>query len=144
MKHIRVLFLSDGNAARSQMAEALLHNLGGTGFEVRSAGLDPMPLHALAVQAMAEIGIDISGQRGKHLNEYLDTRFDHVITLCGRDQHFCPDFPHDGETLHWICEDPGAAGGTEAEKLVAYRQARDDIRLQLERWLAALAPVQCA
>lgn len=79
---IRVLFLSDGNSARSQMAEALLRSIGGDRFAVHSAGLcEPQSLHPLAVQVMAEIDLDISGQRGKHLNEYLDTQFDYIITL---------------------------------------------------------------
>jgi len=137
---IRVLFLSDGNAARSQMAEALLRSLGGVGFEVRSAGFEPLAVHALAVQAMREIGVDISGQRAKHFNEYLQDQFDYSITLCSHDRHFCPDFLHDIQTLHWVCDDPGEAGGTEAEKLAAYRRARDEIRAQIERWLATLQP----
>ncbi|TCS71742.1 arsenate reductase [Sulfuritortus calidifontis] len=132
----RVLFLCDGNAARSQMAEGLLRALGGPGFEVHSAGLEPRPLHPLAVEAMAEAGIDIAGQRSKHLNEFLDTRFDRVITLCDRTRESCPDFPRDNETLHWAIDDPTAAPGTQAEQLAAFRRARDAIRREIERWLA--------
>lgn len=135
---VRVLFLSDANAARSQMAEALLHEMGGDGFQAHSAGFEPLALNPLAVRAMAEIGVDIAGQRAKHIDEYLDTRFDYSIVLCSPDQHFCPDFPHDVQTLHWVFEDPGETEGTEDAKLAAYRRVRDAIRLQLDRWLAAL------
>lgn len=137
---IHVLFLSEANASRSQMAEALMRHLGGRAIDVHSAGLDPQPLHPLAVRAMAEIGLDVSGQRTRHLNDYLDARFDHVVTLCGRDELFCPDFPHDGETLHWVCEDPAEVLGTEAQRLDAFRRARDELRRRIEDWLAVLLP----
>lgn len=135
---IRVLFLSDSNAARTQMAEGLLRSLGGARYEVHSAGLDePAPLNPLAVQAMAEIGLDISGQRSKHLNDYLDTQFDYVITLCDRARVACPDFARDGETLHWQLDDLSATPGTDAESLAAFRRLRDELRSSLERWIAA-------
>lgn len=89
----RVLFLSEGNSVRSQMAEGFLKSLGGPGFDAQSAGLEPRLLSPLAAQVMAEVGIDISGQRAKHLNEFLDRQFDFVITLCDRSRDACPDFP---------------------------------------------------
>ena len=135
---IRVLFLSDSNSARTQMAEALLRSLGGNRYEAHSAGLDePAPLHPLAIQVMAEVGLDISGQRSKHLNEYLDTQFDHVITLCDRARVACPDFARDGETLHWQVDDPAAAPGTDAERLAAFRRVRDELRRSLGGWITA-------
>ena len=135
---VRVLFLSDSNSARTQMAEALMRSLGGMRYEVHSAGLDePAPLNPLAVQAMAEIGLDISGQRSKHLNDYLDTQFDHVITLCDRARVACPDFARDCETLHWQVDDPAAAPGTDAERLASFRHVRDELRRTLEGWIAA-------
>lgn len=139
---IRVLFLREANAARSQMAKALLRHVGGTAFDFHGAGIDPRPLHPLAVGAMAEIGLDLSGQRMRHLNDYLDARFDHVITLCGRDEHFCPDFPHDKQTLHWACEDPAEVRGSEAECLDAFRRARDEFRDRIESWLATSGTVE--
>ena len=140
---IRVLFLSDSNSARTQMAEALTRSLGGTRYEVHSAGLDePAPLNPLAVQAMAEIGLDISGQRSKHLNDYLDTQFDHVITLCDRARVACPDFARDCETLHWQVDDPAAALNPDADKLTAYRRVRDELRRSLEEWIAATSVVR--
>ena len=140
---IRVLFLSESNSARTQMAEALLRSLGGARYEVHSAGLDePAPLNPLAIQAMAEIGLDISGQRSKHLNDYLDTQFDHVITLCDRARVACPDFARDSETLHWQVDDPAAALNPDADKLTAYRRVRDELRRSLEEWIAATSAVR--
>lgn len=135
---IRVLFLSEGNSVRSQMAEALLRKLGGERVDVHSAGLDPVPLHPLAVASMAEIGIEISGQKSKHLNEYLDSQFDYVITLCDRSREYCPDFARDGETLHWSFGDPARVEGSEAERLVAFRRERDAIRQRVADWLASI------
>ena len=137
-RRVRILFLSDSNSARTQMAEALLRSLGSNRYDVHSAGLDePAPLHPLAIQVMAEVGLDISGQRSKHLNDYLDTQFDHVITLCDRARVVCPDFARDSETLHWQVDDPAAAPGTDAERLAAFRRVRDELRQSLEDWIAA-------
>ncbi len=135
---IHVLFLSEANAARSRMAEALMRKFGGSAIDVHSAGLDPQPVHPLAVQAMAEIGLDVSDQPARHLNDYQDVRFDHVVLLCGQEEHFCPDFPHDGETLHWICEAPAGILGTEAQRLDAFRIVRDELLRRIEDWTAAL------
>jgi len=135
---IRVLFLSDSNSVRSQMAEALLRSLGGDRYESHSAGLDePAPLHPLAVQAMGEVGLDTSAQRSKHLNDYLDTQFDYVITLCDRARVACPDFARDNETLHWHLDDPANAPGGDADKLAAFRRVRDELRASLESWITS-------
>jgi arsenate reductase len=135
---IRVLFLSSSNAARSQMAEALLRRLGGDRFEVYSAGFEPLPIARGATQAMQEIGIDLTGQRSKHINEYLDRQFDHVVVLCGHDRHFCPDFPHDKDTLVWTCDEPTEATGNEDDQLYAFRAARDRLQALIEDWIGRL------
>lgn len=132
---IRVLFLSEGNSVRSQMAEALLRHLGGERFEVHSAGLEPEPVDPRATAVMAEIGIDLSGQRSKHLNEYLDTQFDYVITLCDRSREYCPDFARDGETLHWPLAVPDVSAGEEADAPGSFGQERNVIRRLIEDWL---------
>lgn len=119
------------------MAEALLRKLGGERVDVHSAGLDPVPLHPLAVASMAEIGIEISGQRSRHLNEYLDSQFD-VITLCDRSREYCPDFARDGETLHWSFGDPAGVEGSEAERLAAFSRERNAIRQSVADWLASI------
>lgn len=135
---VRVLFLCTGNSARSQMAEGLLRALGGQDFEVHSAGLEPRELNPLAVEAMAEIGIDISGQRSKHLNEFLDIQFDYIITVCDRARDSCPTFPRDSENIHWGYDDPAAAQGTEEEKLAVFRRVRNEIRQRLGIWTPAI------
>lgn len=109
---VRVLFLCTGNSARSQMAEALLRRHGGDAVEVASAGSHPKPLHPGAVRVMRErFGIDIAGQRAKHLEEFTGRRLDHVISLCDRLREVCPEFPGPPEPAHWSIPDPVAEGG---------------------------------
>jgi arsenate reductase len=134
---IRVLFLCEGNADRSQMAEGLLRARGGQRFEVHSAGIDPRPLDPLAVAAMQEIGIDISQQPSKHLNDYEDMQFDYVVTLCEQVVGSCLDFARDGHTLHWYCSDPAGVTGSDVERLAAFRQARDELKAHLDAWIGA-------
>ena len=105
---VRVLFLCTGNSSRSQMAEALLRELGGARVEAASAGSHPKAMHAHAVRAMRERGIDISGQRSKHLEEFVAQRFDHVISLCDKVREVCPEFPGPPEVAHWSMPDPAA------------------------------------
>lgn len=132
---VRVLFLCDANAARSQMAEALLRKIGGKSFEVHSAGLDPQPLHPLTVKVMQEIDVDMAGQCSKHLNEYMDTQFDYVITLCDQVKSSCAAFMRDNVTEHWQSEDPLEAQGTDEQKLVVFRRVRDEIRQKVDAWV---------
>lgn len=127
----RVLFLCTGNSARSQMAEGLLRHLGGDRFEAASAGTNPVGLNPLAVTAMKEIGIDISGHRSKHLEMYRSERFDHVVTVCDRAKESCPIFPGISAMLHWSFEDPAAAQGSEEERLAAFRDVRDQIKRRI-------------
>jgi arsenate reductase len=89
----RVLFLCTHNSARSQMAEALLRHLGGDRFEPHSAGTEATHVRPLAVRAMDEIGVDISGQESKTLERYLEEPFDYVITVCDDANEACPFFP---------------------------------------------------
>lgn len=127
----RVLFLCTGNSARSQMAEGLLRHLGGDRFEAASAGTHPVGLNPLAVTAMKEIGIDISGHRSKHLRGYRSERFDHVVTVCDRAKESCPIFPGTSSMLHWSFEDPAAAQGSEEDRLAAFRDVRDRIKRRI-------------
>jgi len=130
-----VLFVSDGNSARSQMAEGILRKLAGNKFEVFSAGFDPKPLDPMAVMVMNEIGIDISHQQSKHVNDYLEKQFDYSINFCGHDRYFCLDFQHDHAALQWTCDDPALAIGSHAEKLEAFRNTREQIQQLIENWL---------
>src|SRR6266542_6734438 len=97
----RVLFVCTGNRARSQMAEGLLRHLAGDRFEVNSAGTLPSGMSELTIEAMREIGIDVSGQRSKSVAEFAGQKFDYVITVCDSARQVCPAFPGEGERLHW-------------------------------------------
>jgi arsenate reductase len=130
----RVLFLCTHNSARSQMAEGLLRHLAGDRFEAMSAGTEATHVRPLAIKAMEEIGIDISGQESKTLDRYLNEPFDHVITVCDDANEACPFFPGAANRLHWSFEDPSKAEGTEEERLEVFRRVRDVIsdRVQAE------------
>ena len=135
----RVLFLCTHNSARSQMAEALLRAQGGNDYQVFSAGTEQTRVHPLAIQAMKEIGVDISGQESKTLNRFLLSQFDYVITVCDQANETCPIFPGAPERIHWSFEDPSKATGTDEQRLHAFRKIRDDIagRLRLFQTVAA-------
>jgi len=129
---VRALFLCTHNSARSQMAEGLLRHLGGDRFEVHSAGTEATRVRPLAIKAMNELGIDISTQRSKTLDPYVDQRFDYVITVCDDANESCPIFPNATHRLHWSLPDPSKATGTETEQLGIYRQVRDDLRKRID------------
>ncbi len=105
-----VLFLCTGNSSRSQMAEALCERLSDGALRAVSAGSAPKPLHHHAVRVMRDRGIDISARRSKHLSEFADRRFDHVISLCDRVREVCPEFPGAPELVHWSIPDPAREG----------------------------------
>ena len=138
----RVLFLCTHNSARSQMAEGLLRHLGGGQFEAFSAGTEATRVRPHAVRAMAELGIDISGQESKTLERYVDQSFDKVITVCDQANETCPVFFGARERLHWSFPDPSKAMGTEDEQLTVYRAVRDSIRERIERELLSVASPQ--
>ena len=127
----RVLFLCTHNSARSQMAEGLLRKMAGDRFDVFSAGTEQTRVHPLAVEAMSESGIDITGQTSKTLDAFAGQRFDYVITVCDRANESCPIFPGGTERLHWSFDDPSAATGTAEERLRAFRTIRDAIQQRL-------------
>jgi len=131
---IRVLFLCTHNSARSQMAEGLLRHLGPQRFEVHSAGTEATEVRPLAIKAMTDMGIDISGQYSKTMDEYLGQQFDYVITVCDRANESCPIFPGDPERIHWSFRDPSAAEGSDEDQLKVYRQVRDEILGRLRLW----------
>ena len=130
-----MLFLCTHNSARSQMAEGLLRSLGGDTFDVFSAGTEATRVRPLAIQVMAELGIDISGQQSKTLERYLNEPFDEVITVCDAAAEACPIFPGATHRRHWSFPDPSQAKGSEAEQLAVYRQVRDAIRSRIENEL---------
>jgi arsenate reductase (thioredoxin) len=124
----RVLFLCTHNSARSQMAEGLLRDLAGDQFEVMSAGTEATRVRPLAVRAMEEIGVDISGQESKTLDRYRDQPFDYVITVCDDANEACPFFPGAQSRLHWSFDDPSMAEGSDEERLEVFRRVRDGIK----------------
>ena len=128
----RVLFLCTHNSARSQMAEGLLRARGGDAFEAHSAGVEATEVRPLAVVAMAELGIDISGQTSKRMDTYAGQAFDTVVTVCDEAREACPVFPGAGRTLHWSFDDPSAATGSDEARLAVYRRVRDEINARIE------------
>jgi arsenate reductase (thioredoxin) len=124
----KVLFLCTHNSARSQMAEGLLRHLAGDRFEAHSAGTEATHIRPLAIRAMDEIGVDISGQESKTLERYLGKPFDYVITVCDDANEACPFFPGATNRLHWSLPDPSAAKGSEEERLEVFRSVRDALR----------------
>ncbi|MGA3324909.1 MAG: arsenate reductase ArsC [Terriglobia bacterium] len=134
---MRVLILCTGNSARSQMAEGLLRNDGGVGFEVFSAGTKPSRVRPEAIAAMREIGIDISGHRSKSVDEFAGLAFDYVITVCDNAKESCPVFPATTKRIHWSLEDPAAVQGSEEERLAEFRRVRDQLQSLLRHFLEA-------
>jgi arsenate reductase len=132
MEKPKVLFLCTHNSARSQMAEGLLRHLAGNHFEVMSAGTEATHVRPLAIRAMDELGIDISGQESKTLDRYLGDTFDYVITVCDDANEACPVFPGAKRRLHWSFEDPAQARGSEEERLRVFQSVRDEIKERIE------------
>src|SRR5918999_2735327 len=131
----RVLFLCTHNSARSQMAEGLLRHLAGDRFEVVSAGTEATFVRPEAIEAMAELGVDISAQSSETLERYLGEPFDHVITVCDDANEACPVFPGAKNRLHWSFRDPSRVAGSDEERLAMFREVRDEIRARIEREL---------
>lgn len=127
MIRTKVIFLCTGNSARSQMAEGLLRHAVGSGVEVLSAGLDPKGVSPHAIQAMKDIGIDISGHRAKNVTDFLGQPIQIVVSVCDRAREKCPVFPLAYKYLHWSIPDP-AAVEDEATKAAAFSAARDRIK----------------
>jgi arsenate reductase (thioredoxin) len=142
MERLCVLFVCVHNSARSQMAEALLRQMGGNRFEVESAGLEPGVLNPYAVRVMAEIGIDISGNRTKSVFDLLKEGrlYSYAITVCDESQaEGCPIFPGPGKKLHWSFPDPSGFDGDDYNKLRKTAAVRDMIRYKIEEWLKAFS-----
>jgi protein-tyrosine-phosphatase/DNA-binding transcriptional ArsR family regulator len=133
----RVLFLCTGNSARSQIAEALLTGMSGGRAEAASAGSHPQRLHPNAVRVMRTRGVDISGNRTKHLDEFTSQQFDAVITLCDRVREVCPEFLSHPTLVHWSIPDPAQAGPTNRASYPAFER----ITAELETRIRFLVPL---
>jgi arsenate reductase len=136
----KVLFICIHNSARSQMAEAFLKRVGGEDFEVQSAGIEPGKLNPIVVEAMREIGIDISGNQTKSVDAMLKSgkNFDYVVTVCDETSaERCPIFPGTASRLHWGFPDPSSFQGSHVEKLARTREVRNMIKAKIEDWYAS-------
>ncbi|MGH9608460.1 MAG: arsenate reductase ArsC [Bryobacteraceae bacterium] len=131
----RVLILCTGNSARSQMAEGLLRHDAGNRFEVESAGTKPGTVRPEAIAVMRELGIDISGHRSKHLDDFQGQRFDYVITVCDNAKESCPVFTGAVQRLHHGFDDPPPPShGSEEERVTIFRRVRDELRHYLNEF----------
>lgn len=128
----KVLFICTHNSARSQMAEGLLNCFYGDKYQAFSAGVKPDRLHPNAIDAMAEIGVDISCQRSKSIEEVMDNFFDTVVTVCDNAREQCPIYPDGAEVLHHSFDDPSSFDGSNEERAQRFRQMRDEIREWIE------------
>lgn len=128
----KVLFLCTGNSARSQMAEGYLRHVAGDRFEPLSAGIEPKGLNPLAIEAMQEIGIDISKQNSKDVVSFLGQYIPYIVTVCDNARERCPIFPRSFKFLHWSFDDPAAVQGSREEKLAVFRRVRDEIARRID------------
>jgi len=138
---IKVLFVCIHNSARSQMAEAILENLASDKFEVESAGLEPGKLNSLAINAMADMGIDISRKQTKSVFDLLRSgnNYNYVITVCDESQsERCPIFPGRVLRMHWSFRDPSSLKGTWEEKLLETINIRNEIKLKIENFIETI------
>ena len=132
-----VLILCTGNSCRSHLAEGILRAAAGDLLDVQSAGSKPAGyVHPLAIKVSREIGIDISGHRSKHMDEFLKQEIETVVTVCGNADQACPVFPGLMNRHHWGFDDPATAEGSEEEKLEVFRRVRDEIKMVFEAYVA--------
>ena len=127
----RILFLCTHNSARSQMAEGLLRHLSSGAIEAHSAGTEATEVSPLAIEAIAEIGIDISNQTSKTLDRYISEHFAAVVTVCDSANESCPFFPNADRRLHWSFPDPSQVDGAAQRQLDAYREVRDGLQRRI-------------
>jgi arsenate reductase len=135
MEKLRVLFLCTGNSCRSQMAEGWARRLKSDLIDAYSAGVEPHGMNKSAVAVMKEAGVDITGQRSKHVNDLRDVSFDYVVTVCDNAHESCPVFPGKTKVIHVSFDDPprlAKTAKTETEALAHYRRVRDEIRSFIE------------
>ncbi len=133
----RALILCTGNSCRSQMAEGLWRELGKGEWEVHSAGSNPAGyVHPLAIQSMREVGIDISNNRSKQVDEFRNQTFDVVLTVCDSAREACPVLPGAKKVLHWSIEDPAQVTGSEEHRLGAFRRIRNEISSKVRDYVS--------
>ncbi len=131
----KVMFLCTGNSCRSQMAEAIAKKQAAGLIEPFSAGLIPVGINRYAIKVMQKIGIDISGQQSKPINENLLRQMNIIITLCGDAEASCPSTPPEIKHIHWPINDPAKVIGTKEEILKEFIRVRDEIKDRIEKFL---------
>jgi arsenate reductase len=124
----KILFVCTHNSARSQLAEGLVNSLCSYKYQAFSAGSAPTKVNTFAIDALREIGIDITDHYSKSINEFEDQYFDYVITVCNNAKDNCPFFPRANEYVHKSFQDPSSVDGTFQDKLNAFRKSRDEIK----------------
>lgn len=139
-KKPKILFLCTGNSCRSQMAEGWGRHFAGDMADVHSAGLFPAGVNPLAVDVMAEAGVDISGQYSKGFDSLEGLNPDIVITLCDHAQSLCPDYPGASRKEHWPTFDPSQTLGTREELLPLFRETRDELKGRISEYFSKLLP----
>ena len=128
----KILILCTGNSARSQMAEGLLKHITSSEYEINSAGTKPSIVRPEAIKALAEIGIDISKNRSKSVDEFANEEINYVLTVCDNANENCPYFPAKTKLIHHSFEDPAEIQGDEETRLNAFRKVRDEIKEYFE------------
>ncbi len=136
----KVLFICTHNSARSQMAEGLLNTLYGDRYEAFSAGVSPTKVNPYAIKAMQEIGIDISQNRSKSLDEFIGVKFYYVITVCDNAKEACPFFPNGLKYIHKSFKDPSQSTGTDTNIMESFRLVREEIKDWTEKLFGQETP----
>jgi len=132
MKKRKVIFICTGNSCRSQIAEGLLRDQYNDKFEVYSAGSEPSKLHPAAIRVMEEWGVNISNQKSEHIRHYTDKDLDILITVCDNAKNNCPIFPNVEININWNIKDPFNGWSGAPEKLVPYRETRDELKKRID------------
>lgn len=132
MSKEKVLILCTGNSARSQMAEGLLKHITQGEYEVFSAGTKPSIVRPEAIKVLSEIGINISGNRSKSVDEFDDEKIEYILTVCDNAKENCPFFPAETKLTHHSFDDPADVKGSKEKRLEAFRKVRDQIKVYLE------------
>ena len=136
----RILVLCTGNSARSQMGEGLFRHEGRGTYAVESAGTKPSLVRPEAIEAMREVGIDISGHRSKSVDAFAGQDFDYVVTVCDNARDVCPVFPVGTQRIHWSFEDPASVTGTDEVRLAEFRRVRNQIHERVKAFFAEETP----
>ena len=133
----KILVLCTGNSCRSQMAHGYLQNIGGDKVTVYGAGIETHGVNPIVIGVMAEDGVDISKYTSNHIDDYMDIKFDLILTVCDSAKETCPYFPSSAKMVHHSFEDPAGVSGTANEVIASFRRIRDEIKAYSHEFLVA-------